>query len=431
MLPLGPPRALRPRRALRRRRLLGLALVSAGLGASGGLAACGDTSGILFFDGGVNGAEATPDAGNDGSETDATLPSADSPSDSPTDVSSREAGDGRSFSDEGEVRPSDATPETTVDVVSADVAFEASPGAADAGPLPPSCAPGGPGMTNCGYGGSGSGSCGVSLRVEGGTFYRTYDNDGGGPTNEANPATLSSFQLDKYLVTVGRFRQFVAAWNGGAGYLPAAASGKHIHLNGGLGLEDEANPGIYETGWSSDWNSAAYVDPTDANLTCGGEDGFGDAWTPTPSGQENLPIGCVSWYEAYAFCIWDGGFLPSEAEWEYAAAAGSQQREFPWGSVDPGDSVPSLYVISEGGISDVGYAYLGVGYWGQYDLVGEVFEWSVDAYAPYSACTDCANLTASASRVVRGGDYLFPAARNSSGPKSRFDDIGFRCARSP
>jgi formylglycine-generating enzyme required for sulfatase activity len=40
--------------------------------------------------------------------------------------------------------------------------------------------------------------------------------------------------------------------------------------------------------------------------------------------------------EAYAFCIWDGGFLPSEAEWECAAAGGPDQREYPWGSTDPG-----------------------------------------------------------------------------------------------
>jgi formylglycine-generating enzyme required for sulfatase activity len=55
-------------------------------------------------------------------------------------------------------------------------------------------------------------------------------------------------------------------------------------------------------------------------------------WTPTPSAHESLPINCVNWYQAYAFCIWDGGFLPSRAEWEYAASGGMQQLAYPWGS---------------------------------------------------------------------------------------------------
>ena len=59
-------------------------------------------------------------------------------------------------------------------------------------------------------------------------------------------------------------------------------------------------------------------------------------YTPQPSQNDNLPVSCVSWTEAYAFCIWDGGFLPSDAEWGYAAAGGSAQREFPWGSADSG-----------------------------------------------------------------------------------------------
>jgi formylglycine-generating enzyme len=72
-------------------------------------------------------------------------------------------------------------------------------------------------MTNCGPGGSGTESCCTSLEVtndsvDGGiSYYRTYANDGGGPTGEADPATVSGFRLDKYLVTVGRFRQFVMA----------------------------------------------------------------------------------------------------------------------------------------------------------------------------------------------------------------------------
>jgi hypothetical protein len=106
----------------------------------------------------------------------------------------------------------------------------------------PSCAPGGSGMTNCG---AASECCCTSLQVSGGTFYRAYDKvnpnyDGGfqlspdgGASGELDSATVSTFRLDKYLVTVGRFRQFVNAWSGGAGYLPPAGSGKHTYLNGG------------------------------------------------------------------------------------------------------------------------------------------------------------------------------------------------------
>jgi hypothetical protein len=69
--------------------------------------------------------------------------------------------------------------------------------------MPASCAAGGFGMTNCG---SGSESCCTSIEIPGGNFHRTYANTGTGPTSEANLATVSSFRMDKYLVTVGRFR---------------------------------------------------------------------------------------------------------------------------------------------------------------------------------------------------------------------------------
>ena len=82
---------------------------------------------------------------------------------------------------------------------------------------PPSCAPGGPGMTDCGPGES----CCTSLGVTGGMYFRTYRNNGSGPTGTNDPAKVSDFRLDKYLVTVGRYRQFAAAWTGG--WRPAAA----------------------------------------------------------------------------------------------------------------------------------------------------------------------------------------------------------------
>ena len=250
---------------------------------------------------------------------------------------------------------------------------------------------------------------------------------------------VNSFRLDKYLVTVARFRQFV---NGGAGHLPAVGTGKHAYLDGGQGLANNGADGGHEPGWVATDNGD--VAPTNANLTCDPN----ATWTDTAGSQENLPINCVNWYEAYAFCIWDGGFLPSEAEWEYAAAGGSEQREYPWGSADPG--LTDAYAIflcdyPDGGgscdtlanIAPVGTATLGAGLWGQLDMAGEVWEWSLDWYAPYAACVNCADATPGAARVVRGGQYddlgltLFPPYRNFFYPTARFDYIGFRCARAP
>ncbi len=333
-------------------------------------------------------------------------------------------------------------------------------GSSDA-PPPPSCAPTGEGMTNCGPGGGGNESCCTSLEVAGGTFNRTYANDGSGPTGEAAPATVSDFRLDKYLVTVGRFRQFVAAWRGG--YYPPAGSGIHTCVNGGQGLVNNASPGTYEMGWdATNWNNTTDVDPTDANLAlCLHSNMYPiSTWTPRPARNENLPINCVTWYEAYAFCVWDGGFLPSEAEWEYAAAGGSQQREYPWGSAAPGTACPGTgceyaiygcyYPSGSGGcsldsgvmnIAPVGYAFRGAGRWGQLDLAGEVSEWTLDlGEPPYTTpCTNCAYTTPDTDpfRTTGGGDFANFAVFLLAVPSvdgyamARHDIVGLRCARTP
>jgi len=303
-------------------------------------------------------------------------------------------------------------------------------------PTPPSCAPGGPGMTDCG---PGSESCCTSLTVTGGTYNRTYRNNGGGPTGQADPATVSDFRLDKYLVTVGRYRQFAAAWSGG--WRPAAGSGKHAYLAGG-GLADTA--GGLETGWDTTW--ATNVRPTTSSLTGGSYcDSTHATWTASATGgRESFPINCVSWYDSYAFCIWDGAFLPSEAEWEYAAAGGSQQRQYPWGTAAPGTAnqyaiYGSNYTGNSTGLAPVGTATMGAGLWGQLDLAGEIWEWNLDWRNPYvSPCTDCVSLTPAMYRIVRGDNYggsvnnLVPTVRGGDiAPDGRDSNFGFRCARAP
>ena len=157
----------------------------------------------------------------------------------------------------------------------------------------------------------------------------------------------------------------------------------------------------------------------------------------------------MNWWEAYAFCIWDGGFLPSEAEWEYAAAGGSQQREYPWGTAAPGTG--NQYAIygsyyppgsldgPNASVAPVGTPAMGVGLWGQLDLAGNVWEWNLD-YAADSyvdPCIDCADLTEATFRVARGGGYVYagsllvPPYRGHFGPSARYSYTGVRCARAP
>jgi formylglycine-generating enzyme len=318
---------------------------------------------------------------------------------------------------------------------------------------PPSCEGSGEGLTNCG---STSENCCTSPEVTGGRFYRTYSNSGAGSTGEADPATVSSFRLDKYLVTVGRFRQFVNYLAAG-GTPPADGSGKHAYLNGGHGLvntateEPDGAPNGYETGWSSSWNALlpTTVSGWTTNLDCYTNT---PTWTSTPGPFENLPINCENWYEAYAFCIYDGGFLPSEAEWEYAAAAGTAQLEYPWGSTDPGTA--NQYAIygcyypgapvgcpnTNANIAPVGTATLGAGQWGQLDIVGDLWKWNVDWYQPTfdDPSVNGANLTVATDLVMHGGNYTFPAANllptdrsSHSPPTYRSDHLGIECARAP
>lgn len=262
-----------------------------------------------------------------------------------------------------------------------------------------------------------------------------------------DPASVSAFRLDKYSVTVGRFRQFMSArhfWAASDG------SGKHVHLNGGQGLANVSGDGgaPYEPGWSSGWNVDAVS--TNSDLTSCGPD---TSWTSSPVSDwgELLPMNCVTWYESYLFCIWDGGFLPSEAEWELAAAGGADQREYPWGSADPGSgnqyAIYDYLYYADGGshiggqyVWPVGSAALGAGRWGQLDLAGNVEHWVLDTYSGYANfCTDCANVPVDAgNRVVRGGSYadesttgLSPWIRDFAGASFRDSDVGFRCARTP
>jgi formylglycine-generating enzyme required for sulfatase activity len=277
---------------------------------------------------------------------------------------------------------------------------------------------------------SGNESCCASILVPSGTFYRGYD--GVAFTDKGYPATVSDFYLDKYEITVGRFRAFVNAGVGTQANPPAAGAGAH--------------PLIADSGWDSTWNTNLPADTASlkAAMKC---DSTFQTWTDTTGGNENRPQNCMTWFEAAAFCAWDGGRLPTEAEWNYAATGGDEQLEYPWGnSIDPndasyrvdytqncvGDGVPTCTLAD---LIVVGTKPAGNGRWGHADLAGNVWEWTLDWYGNFPMpCNNCANLVSSPSRVVRGGGfenipYYVLANVRITIPTSDYSDIGSRCAR--
>jgi formylglycine-generating enzyme required for sulfatase activity len=251
------------------------------------------------------------------------------------------------------------------------------------------------------------------------------------------PATVSSFAFDKYVVTVGRFRAFVNTGLATLASPPMPGDGAHANITG--------------SGWDANWNvnlaadKAALVAALKCNSTF-------QMWTDTPGPNERRPINCVTWYEAMVFCAWDGGYLPTEAEWNYAATGGAQQRAYPWSNPAGTltiDGSRASYNDGTGCIGDgspgctatdvvpVGSKPEGNGLWGQSDLGGNVWEWTLDWYAPYATpCMDCANLTTASNRVIRGGSFESSAASSRAvyrdvgfPPTTRGRNIGFRCAR--
>jgi formylglycine-generating enzyme required for sulfatase activity len=294
--------------------------------------------------------------------------------------------------------------------------------------------------------GAAAGSCCESPVVPAGSFFRDFDVAGDPSSGSKNyPATIrSSFRLDRYDVTVARFRAFVAAGMGTQLQPPAADAGTHAQKPG--------------SGWNASWNTSLEATTADlvANIKCS----IDQTWIDVPGSadDENRPMNCITWFEAMAFCIWDGGYLPTEAEWNYAAVGGTEQRAYPWSSsTTPLAIDPSYASYAPGGGSNactgdgmlgctvtdivpVGSLAKGDGRWGHADLAGNLEQWLLDWFAPYDpSCMDCIDLTmpggTDPARVVRGGAFVYDkaslrtGARSNGYPTMRNYIHGFRCAR--
>lgn len=183
-----------------------------------------------------------------------------------------------------------------------------------------------------------------------------------------------------------------------------------------------------------------------------------DGWVPLP-GTERMPMMLVSWHGANAYSLWanrrdwraydgtGGGetFLPSEAQWEYAAR-GTGSRKYPWGDDDPSPermrfaqhTPGSAYLPETLPMADVN-AELGMSPFGLHHMAGNVWQWCRDWYSPSFYTTPDAtarnpvNRQVSHVRSERGGSWIGPgflcrsSYRRGRVPSAKGRCLGFRC----
>lgn len=226
---------------------------------------------------------------------------------------------------------------------------------------------------------------------------------------------VAPFHLDRSPVTVGEFAEFVKS----SGHVTTA--------------EELGDSGVFhmETGrWS-------LVPGADFRHPLGPDGGLAAL---------DHPVTHVSWFDAAAYCEAADGRLPTEAEFEFAAKAGSDDGNPVYAFGDAlkrdGEFLVNVYTgfFPVRNTAEDGYTYTapvgktGITPLGLTDMAGNVWEWSADWYLPYGDRVAGVEAT---EKAQRGGSFLCDkdycrgyrtSARSHSTPDSSLIHVGFRCA---
>jgi hypothetical protein len=286
-----------------------------------------------------------------------------------------------------------------------------------------------------------SGSTESMIRLDGGPFLMGTDYkegfaaDGEGPVREV---TVDPFYLDTYPVTNEQFAEFVKAT---AYVTESERFGWSFVFQGNIPrerYEELVDQTVVGVRWWCKVNHADWRHPEGPDTSV--------------ASRGNYPVVHVSWNDAAAYAKWAGKRLPTEAEWEYAARGGFEQKIYPWGDeLTPGGKhmcnvwqgdFPNHDTAEDGFNAPAPVnSYEPNGY-GLYTITGNAWEWCADWFDPawHIEATRINPVGPSNGnrRVMKGGSYLCHksycnryrvAARTSNTPDSATTNASFRCAR--
>jgi formylglycine-generating enzyme required for sulfatase activity len=265
-----------------------------------------------------------------------------------------------------------------------------------------------------------------------GTNASPLPQDGESPTRVVQ---VKPFAIDPIAVTNDWFCEFVVA----TGYLTDAERfGWSLVFAGFAAEEDRLATSAAAPSWWRRVNLANRRQPEGPHSSL--------------AGRLDHPVVHVSWNDAAAFAAWAGGRLPTEAEWEYAAAGGRRKAVFPWGDREPDDTTfqpcniwqgkfPTHNSGADGHLGTAPVRSFAPNAFGLFNMVGNTWEWCADAFRVRSLARAAKQRNegarATSERLLKGGSYLCHrsycyryriAARTGASADSSTGHVGFRVA---